>query len=56
MIAGFSTVCVMLGAAIAYMAKSYPRHREAIETVGGILLISGLGLLGFALERACGHP
>jgi len=49
MIAGFSAFCVVFGAAIAYVAKSYPRHREAMETMGGILLIGGLGLLGFAL-------
>jgi cytochrome c biogenesis protein CcdA len=56
MIAGFSTACVVFGAAIAYMAKSYPRRREALETVGGILLIGGFGLLGYALESLCGHP
>jgi hypothetical protein len=57
MIAGFSAAfCVAFGAAIAYLAKSYPRHREAFETMGGILLIGGLGLLGFALECAVGHP
>jgi hypothetical protein len=38
------------------MAKSYPRHREAIETVGGILLIGGFGMLGYALQSSCGHP
>jgi hypothetical protein len=54
MIAGFRAFCMVFGAAIAYMAKSYPRHREAIETMGGILLIGGFGLLGFALES--GHP
>jgi len=56
MIAGLSTVCVVFGAAIAYMAKSYPRYRGAIETVGGILLIGGFALLGYALESVCGHP
>jgi len=57
MIAGFSAAfCVVLGAVIAYIAKNYPRHREAIETMGGILLIGGLGLLGFALKCAIGHP
>jgi len=56
MIAGFSTVCVVFGAAIAYMAKSYPQHREAVETAGGILLIGGFGMLGYALQSSCWHP
>jgi hypothetical protein len=56
MIAVSSTVCVVLGAAIAYMANSYPKHREAIEIVAGILLIGGFGLLGFGLECVFGHP
>ena len=46
----------MLGTAIAYTAKGYPKHRAAIETVAGVLLIGGLGLLGYALEAALGHP
>ena len=46
---------MVFGAAIAYMAKSYPGHREAIETVGGILLIGGFGMLGYALQSSCGH-
>ena len=56
MIIGFSTVSVVLGAGIAYMANSYPQHREVLETVAGILLIGGLGMLGFALEYIFGHP
>jgi hypothetical protein len=46
----------MLGTAIACMAKGYPKHRAAIETMAGILLIGGLGLLGYALEAVLGHP
>jgi len=45
-----------LGAAIAYMANSYPRHRKTMETVGGILLIAGLALLGGALGCIIGRP
>jgi cytochrome c biogenesis protein CcdA len=56
MIAVFSTVCVVLGAAIAYMANTYPQHREVIELVAGILLIGGFGMLGFGLEYVFGHP
>jgi hypothetical protein len=56
MIAGFSMVCVVVGAAIAYMAESYPQHRETMETVGGLLLMGGFGLLGYALEGVIGIP
>jgi cytochrome c biogenesis protein CcdA len=56
MIAVFSTVSIVLGAAVAYMAKSYPQHREVIETAAGILLIGGLGMLGYGLKCVFGHP
>ena len=56
MIALFSTVSVVLGAAIAYMANSYPQHRQVMEIVAGILLIGGFGMLGYGLECALGHP
>jgi putative Mn2+ efflux pump MntP len=56
MIAVFSTISMMLGAAIAYMANSYPEHREIIETVAGILLIGGFALLSYGLECVFGHP
>jgi hypothetical protein len=56
MITGLSTISLILGTAIACMANSYPRHRAAIETVAGILLIGGLGLMGYALEAVLGHP
>ena len=56
MIVGFSTASVVLGAAIAYIGNSYPQHRELMETVAGILLIGGFGLLGYALESVLGIP
>jgi len=56
MIAVFSTISVVLGAAIAYMASSYPQHREAIEAAAGILLIGGFAMLGYALKCVIGHP
>jgi hypothetical protein len=56
MIAAFSTISVVLGGAIAYMANSYPQHREIIETVAGILLIGGFAMLGYGLECVFGHP
>jgi hypothetical protein len=56
MITGISTISLLLGTAIAYLASSYPEHRAVMETVGGILLIGGLGLIGFGLEAAIGQP
>lgn len=55
-ITGISTVSLVLGTAIAYMAIGYPERREVMEAVAGILLIGGLGLMGFALETVFGHP
>ena len=54
MITGLSTISLLLGTAIAYMASRYPENRAVMETVGGILLIGGLGLIGYALEAVLG--
>jgi len=56
MIAGLSTISLLLGTAIAYLASGHPERQAAMETVGGILLIGGLGLMGYALEAVLGHP
>jgi hypothetical protein len=56
MITTFSTVSLVLGTAIAYLASGNPEHRAAMETVGGILLLGGLGLIGYALECVLGQP
>jgi hypothetical protein len=56
MITVFSSVSVVLGAAIAYWAGAYPRHQAVMETVAGFLLLAGFGLLGYELECALGHP
>lgn len=55
-ITGISAASLVLGTAIAYMANGYPERREVLETVAGILLIGGLGLMGFALETVFGYP
>ena len=56
MITGLSTISLLLGTAIAYLASGYPERQAVMETVGGILLIGGLGLMGYALETVLGHP
>ena len=56
MITAFSTMSLVLETAIAYLASGYPERQAAMETVGGILLLSGLGLMGYALECVLGQP
>jgi len=41
---------ILAGAALAYYGSCYPRYQKATETIGGILLIGGFGLLGYLLE------
>jgi len=56
MITAFSVISLVLGTAIAYMANGYPRYQAVMETVGGILMIGGLGLVGYGLEAVLGLP
>ena len=56
MITGLSTISLLLGTAIAYLASGDPERQAVLETVGGILLIGGLGLMGYALECVLGQP
>jgi hypothetical protein len=51
-----SALSFALGATAAYAASRYPGQREVIETAAGIILIGGLGLLGFAQEIVFRHP
>lgn len=53
---GFSLVCVVAGTLVACSADRYPHRRETLETVGGILLISGIALLGYGLGCVLGPP
>ena len=56
MIIASGVISLVFGTAIAYIANRFPVHRATIETVAGVLLIGGLGLMGYALECALGHP
>ena len=56
MICGLSTVSLLLGTAIAYLANGYPKHQAVMETVAGFLLIGGLGMLGYGLESVFRYP
>jgi hypothetical protein len=56
MVLASSIVGVTLGAAIACVAGRYPRHRGLIETVAGVLLLGGFGLLGYLLGGIFGKP
>ena len=55
MISALGAVIVMLGTGIAYMAGRY-RHQDVIETIGGVLLITGFALIGYALQCVVGIP
>jgi hypothetical protein len=56
MITGLSAISLIFGTAIAYLASGYPERQAVMETVGGVLLLAGLGLIGYALEAVLGHP
>ena len=56
MIASLSAVTVVFGAIIAFTANRYPGRRQIMETLAGVLLIAGLVMIGFALERVFGAP
>lgn len=49
MIAICSLVSLVFGTATAIVAERYPDHVEALETLAGVLLIGGLGLIGTGL-------
>lgn len=47
---------VVLGTVIAHLADRRPRHQATMETLGGLLLITGFALLGYSLELTFGPP
>ena len=48
MLGVFSIALVLAGASTAYASRSYPAWRLALERCGGMLLVAGLVVLGFA--------
>jgi hypothetical protein len=53
MATAISLISVLAGTAFAYASDRLPLRREALEYAGGILLVSGLGVLGGALRFFC---
>ena len=41
-------VTVIIGGALAYGAERYPARTELLQTTGGLLLITGFGLVGWS--------
>jgi len=56
MISALGAVSAVLGTAVAYLGDRYPQHQDVMETIGGVLLIAGLGLIGYALQCIVGRP
>lgn len=56
MMGGLSVASIVVGAAVGYVAPRYPRFQVVIETIAGILLIAGLGVLGYALGCILDRP
>ncbi len=53
MTGAISLISVLVGTAFAYASDRVPPQREALEYAGGILLVSGLSVLGGALRFFC---
>jgi hypothetical protein len=53
-IAGASVASLAVGVVVSCSADACPRHRDAMQTVAGLFLILGLGLLGYMLESLLG--
>jgi putative Mn2+ efflux pump MntP len=51
MLGAVSAACLVVGALIAFVASDYPQQTRAMEISGGLLLISGLALLGLAFGQ-----
>jgi hypothetical protein len=40
-------ISVIIGGGLAYVAERYPARIELFQTAGGLLLITGFGLVGW---------
>ena len=56
LLCGLSVLSLSLGTAVAYAADRCPSRRPTLEMWGGLLIIGGLAILGFALGPYMGHP
>jgi VIT1/CCC1 family predicted Fe2+/Mn2+ transporter len=50
MILVLAIASLALGITIACLAERHPRHRQFMQTLGGVLLIAGLAVLGHLLD------
>jgi|HubBroStandDraft_5_1064220.scaffolds.fasta_scaffold109397_2 hypothetical protein len=41
-------ISVIIGGGLAYIAERYPARVDLLQTVGGLLLIAGFGLVGWS--------
>jgi hypothetical protein len=41
-------ITVIIGGVLAYVAERYPGRTELLQTTGGLLLITGFGLVGWS--------
>lgn len=53
MAGAISLISVFAGTVVAYASERLPSQRETLEYAGGILLVSGLSVLGGALRFFC---
>ena len=56
MIAILSATSVVIGTALAWMAARRPAHQKVMQTFGGLFLIAGFALLGYALDCIVSRP
>ncbi len=53
MVLAFSLTSLILGTSLACAAPRVPAHGAKLEQWGGTLLVSGLTLLGAAIQQFC---
>jgi hypothetical protein len=55
LLCGLSGLSLLLGTAVAYAADRHPSRKPTLEMWGGLLIIGGFALLGFALAPYMGR-